>query len=241
VHPDELLDAIRREGAAFAATIGHGADLTAEVPSCPGWTLETLANHCGRVHRWATTVVRTQATERPDFPPKPPAVDQQWFEEGVTELVAALEEAGPEAPCWNFMGQPSEARFWFRRQANETAIHRWDAQLAATGTTDPIEAELALSGLDELFDVIVPLGYDGTDLGGAVHLHATDDPHGEWLIRTLDGELVVGHGHEKGDAAVRAPVSDLLLWMWGRLDGANFEVFGDRALVDRFRATVKSP
>jgi uncharacterized protein (TIGR03083 family) len=242
VHPDELLEAIRREGATLAATLSH--DLTPEVPSCPGWSLETLANHCGRVHRWATAVVRTRATERPDFPRRPPVVDHEWFEEGVQELAAALEEAGPEAPCWNFMNQPAEVRFWFRRQAHETSVHRWDAQNAvAPGGADPIDVELALDGVDELLDVILPLGYQGDDLGGTVHLHATDSPHGEWLIMTTDGELLIGHDHQKGDAAVRATASDLLLWLWGRqaLDSAPYEVFGDAALAGRLRDVLKTP
>jgi uncharacterized protein (TIGR03083 family) len=241
VHPDELLEAITREGAAMAAAVGAGS-LDAEVPSCPGWTVETLTNHCGCVQWWATAAVRTRATERPDFPPRPPVVDAEWFEEGVQELTAALEEAGPEAEVWNFMNQPAQARFWFRRQAHEISVHRWDAE-NARGAPAPIETELALDGVDELLDVILPLGYQGGDLRGTVHLHATDSPHGEWLIRTVDGELLVGHDHQKGDVAVRGTASDLLLWLWGRLplEADGFEVFGDRAIADRLREVLKAP
>jgi uncharacterized protein (TIGR03083 family) len=242
VHPDELLEALRRDGAALAAALGH--DLTADVPTCPGWTLETLANHCGRVHRWATAAVRTRATERPDFPPRPPVVDHQWFEEGVTELAAALEEAGPEAPCWNFMGQPPEARFWFRRQAHETSVHRWDVENArSNGAAPPIETELALDGIDELVDVIFPLGYGGGALGGTMHLHATDSPHGEWIITTIDGELLVGHDHQNADVTIEAGASDLLLWLWGRqqLDAGGFSVAGSVDVANTAREILKAP
>ena len=241
MHPDELLEAIRREGAALAEALGH--DLSAEVPTCPGWTLETLANHCGRIHRWATAAVRSRATERPEFPARPPVIDHEWVEEGVAELAAALEAAGPDEPCWNFMGQPPETRFWFRRQAHETSVHRWDAQKARRADPEPIETELALDGIDELVDVILPLGYSGDDIGGSVHLHATDSPHGEWLIVTKDGELLVGHDHQKADVAVRATASDLLLWLWGRLplDGPGFEVFGEPAVAARLREVLKAP
>lgn len=227
----------------MGAAIGHGP-LDAEVPTCPGWSIETLTNHCGRVHRWATAAIRTRATERPDFPPRPPVVDHQWFEEGVEELAAALEEAGPDAEVWNFMGQPARARFWFRRQAHETAVHRWDVEnTRRPGEASPIETELALDGIDELLDVMLPLGYQGGDLGGTVHLHATDSPHGEWLIRTVDGDVLVGHDHQKGDAAVRGTASDLLLWLWGRrpLDHLGLEVFGDRAVAGRLREVLKAP
>ena len=242
MHPDDLLAAIRREGAAMGALLGH--DLTPEVPTCPGWTVETVANHCGRVHRWATAIVRTRATDRPEFPPRPDVVDHQWFEEGVEELAAALEEAGPEEPCWNFMGQPPQTRFWFRRQAHETSVHRWDVDNARNpGAAAPIETELAIDGIDELVDVIYPLGYQGDDLGGTVHLHATDSPHGEWLIVTRDGELLVGHDHQKGDVAVRGTASDLLLWLWGRLplESDGLEVFGSADLAVRLREVLKSP
>lgn len=242
MHPDDLLAALERDGAAIAAAIGHDG-LGAGVPTCPGWTVETLTNHCGRVHRWATAVVRTRATERPEFPPRPPVIDHQWFEEGVRELVAALSEAGPEADCWNFLNQPAKARFWFRRMAHETSIHRWDAENARQpAAAQPIDTELALDGIDELVDVAFPAGYRGGDLGGTIHLHATDSPHGEWLLRTAGGELLVGHDHQKGDVAVRGAASDLLLWLWGRvpLDGPRLEVFGDRSIAARMPEVLKT-
>lgn len=246
MHPDELLAAIRREGAAMASQLSD--DLAAEVPSCPGWTLETLTNHCGRVHRWATACVRARAADQPvAFPAKPPVADHQWFEEGVAELAAALEEEGPESPAWNFMMvTPAEARFWFRRQAHETAVHRWDAELAGRGDAEPIEVELAIDGIDEMLDVILVRRLQFVEaepgpLGGMVHVHATDSPHGEWLVRTEGRELMVGHGHEKGDAAVRGTASDLLLWMWGRAPTDRLEVFGDDALVARWHEVLSPP
>ncbi len=41
--------------------------------------------------------------------------------------------------------------------------------------------------------------------------------------------MVVEPGHAKGDAAVRGPAADLLLWLWGRRPLDGFEVFGDRS------------
>jgi uncharacterized protein (TIGR03083 family) len=195
-------------------------------------------NHLGRVHRWVTGMVRTKASERGDFPAKPEVVDTEWFEEGVTELVAALEEAGPDSPVWTFPGAPDTARFWFRRQAAETAVHRWDAELAA-GAPQPIETELALAGVDEMLDQF--FAPRKAVLGGSVHFHATDSPHGEWIVRNSDeeGTLLVGHGHEKGDVALRATASDLLLWLWGRpVSEAQLEVFGDESILDRWRASL---
>jgi hypothetical protein len=67
MHPDELLEAIRTDGAAVSAAFADAPrDLT--VPSTPAWTTEQLVGHLGRVHRWVTAMVRTKASERADFP-----------------------------------------------------------------------------------------------------------------------------------------------------------------------------
>ncbi|MEA3077121.1 MAG: hypothetical protein QOF60_2029 [Actinomycetota bacterium] len=231
---DELVEAIRREGAALSAAAAH--DLDAAVPSCPGWDVRQLVNHLGRVHRWATGFVRSGSAEGgAPFPPKPDSVDLDWFAAGVEDLALALEEAEPDQPAWNFVASaPKQVRFWARRQACETAVHRWDAQ-TAFGHAEPIETELALTGVDEILDLF--LSGRQADLGGTVHFHATDSPHGEWIVAVdpSDG-LVVGHGHEKGDVALRATAGDLLLWLWRRPVGDDrFEVFGDTAVLDRWR------
>jgi hypothetical protein len=46
----------------LAAAIG-GADMTVEVPSCPGWNVGQLVRHLGGGQRWAADMVRTNATE----------------------------------------------------------------------------------------------------------------------------------------------------------------------------------
>ncbi len=57
---------------------------------------------------------------------------------GVRSLADALAAAGPDVRAWSWTDR-SHRGFWARRQANETAMHRWDAQLAA-GATEPIDA-----------------------------------------------------------------------------------------------------
>ena len=97
-------------------------------------------------------------------------------------------------------------------------MHRWDAEHAA-GTPAPIDAELAVDGIDELLTVMVPIalgGKDGIDIGGSLHVHCTDG-EGEWTLHTDDGVYRVERGHAKGDAAVRGPASQLLLALWGRV------------------------
>lgn len=244
---------MRADGAAMTAAARLGLD--AEVPSCPGWTVKTLLNHTGRVHAWAAATVA--AGQLASFPPRPDEVTPEWFEEGVAELCGTLQGADPDAEVGNHLGAPERAIFWHRRMANETAVHRWDAE-AAHAVTTPIDAGVAVCGIDEILDVYIPRALaqnPGADLGGSLHLHATDlhatdlngtetgarngNTHGgEWLVRIEAGRATVTRQHEKGDLAIRGTASDLLLLLWGRLDATEgpFETFGDAAVLDRWRA-----
>lgn len=240
---------------AAAARLG----LDAEVPSCPGWTVKTLLNHTGRVHAWAAATVA--AGQLAGFPPRPDEVTPEWFEEGLAELCGTLQAADPDAEVGNHLGAPGRAIFWHRRMANETAVHRWDAE-AAHAVTTPIDPGVAVCGIDEILDVYVPRALaqnQDADLGGSLHVHATDvdgtetgarngnadndadndgGNGGEWLVRIEAGRATVTRQHEKGDLAIRGTASDLLLLLWGRLDATEgpFETFGDAAVLDRWRA-----
>ena len=70
-------------------------------------------------------------------------------------------------------------------------------------------------------------------LEGTIHLHATD-AEGEWSLTVRPDFLETHHEHTKGDVAIRARASDLLLWAVNRKspDSADLELFGDRALLD---------
>ncbi len=239
----ELAAAVRRDAAVLAevARRAPGAD----VPACPGWDMTQLLNHLGRVHRWAAAAVESQAAEPLPFPPRPDEVTVEWFAEGADHLADVLERAAddPTAPAWNFLGVvPPDASFWIRRQAIETAIHRWDAE-GATGTPAPIDVAVALAGIEEALTLHAPraaaAGLDAaTGLGGSLHFHTTDSDRGEWIVRFDGGRLSVERGHAKGDAAARGTASDLLLFLWGRADTAALEVFGDAAVLDRWRQGV---
>ena len=63
-------------------------------------------------------------------------------------------------------------------------MHRVDAQLALTESNDAVDGELAVDGIDELFDVYYPWRLQGSLAGDGetLHLHATDVEGGEWLL-----------------------------------------------------------
>ena len=71
---------------------------------------------------------------------------------------------------------------------------------------------------------------------GSLHLHRTDGD-GEWLLTTVDGELVATFEHARGDAAARGTASDLLLYLWGR-GRTTLECFGDEALLDAWASVA---
>jgi hypothetical protein len=76
------------------------------------------------------------------------------------------------------------AAFWFRRMAHETAVHRWDAQLAVR-LPEPLESKLAADTVAEALDTFLPSGRQRSphNLTGLVHLTATDLGQ-EWYCAT---------------------------------------------------------
>lgn len=95
-------------------------------------------------------------------------------------------------------------------------MHRFDAQFAA-GDAKPIDAELALGGIDEhLGFVAFGLAVKPVEgLSGSLHLHASD-VEGEWVLQLAPDRLAFERSHAKADAAIRGPASELLLWLVNR-------------------------
>lgn len=239
---------VRHDGAALAEAARRAPD--AAVPTCPGWDMTALVGHVGGVHRWVTGMLAARSAERGPFPEPPAggAVVLAWYTEGLGALLAELEavRADPDTPVWNwFDRRPAPARFWVRRMAHETAVHRWDAQLAA-GRTEPIDEALAADGLDEYVTFAAAwLGRRPDDaLVGTIGLApATGAPAaGGWLL-ALHGD---GAALEPADPAVAPAVlhapstSELLLWMTGRRRAGDpgFTVEGDGALVEHWARAV---
>ena len=217
-------------------------DLDRAVPGCPGWDVARLLDHLGRVHRWVTGRLTTPPDEEAPAPPRRgEEVDPRaWVADGGAALLDALAAADPDAAVATFDGLGSP-RFWLRRQAHETSVHAWDARSARGLAHLGVDPELAVDGIDEVFELFVPRGFDTTAFeptGETLHLHATDID-GEWLVRFLaDGPVEVTHEHAKGDAAVRGTASDLLLALWGRPVPGELEVFGDAEILSRYQAAA---
>ena len=71
------------------------------------------------------------------------------------ELVAELTTRDPGAPGGTWYPPDPTVGFWFRRMAQESVIHRIDAELGAGAAIAPVPADLAVDGVDELLKVFV--------------------------------------------------------------------------------------
>jgi len=250
------LDALDEDGVALADA-AERAGLAAAVPPCPGWAVRDLVRHQAYVHGWAARHVRDQLPELIDEgteaellaggPPDGELINA--YRQGHAALVAVLRGADPDVACATFMPAPSPLAFWARRQAHETAVHRFDAQAAGPGgPPDPVTAftaAFAADGIDELVTGFAArrryrLRGDGTR---SLAVRPADAP-GRWLVRLADGGTTVSRV-EPGESAaadcvLAGPAAGLYAFLWNRCpaDGAGVTVSGDTAMAALWSSSV---
>ena len=219
--------------------------LESPVAACPGWSVADLLGHHAGVMAFATAQLRAAPGSELvpyDPPPDGPALDV--FSRVAADLLAALESTDPDEHRPNWADAPTAA-FWWRRMAQEAAIHRFDVE-AAHMDAEPIDVALAVDGIDEFVDVFLTgakrRGITGD--GETVHLHATDEavaegtvPGGEWMLTFTSEGVDVERSHGKGDMAGRGSASDLVLFAWNRRP-VEIETFGEPDLLSWWPAHV---
>jgi Mycothiol maleylpyruvate isomerase N-terminal domain len=72
----------------------------------------------------------------------------------IRACAAKFGETDPDTPAWTF-GPPPTAAFWMRRAAMEETVHLRDAE-GMEGQAAPVPAEVAINGIDELVDMLIP-------------------------------------------------------------------------------------
>jgi uncharacterized protein (TIGR03083 family) len=238
----EFLSVIRRDGDLMSAAADRGGP-EATIPTCPEWCMRDLIQHQGRVHRWATAIVQDRLAG-PDVDTGPMPSDGDlvpWFRDGCAALIDVLANADPELECFTFLPAPSPVEFWARRQTHETAIHRADAE-SATGAITPFAPDVADDGIDELVLHFAsrPRSRLRSDPPRALALAATDTGS-TWNV-LIEGDRVQATRdatHGSADCEVRAPASDLFLFLWNRRPRSDIDVSGDEALVDLWHEKVR--
>ena len=204
--------ALRRESAALADAAE--VDPTAPVDACPGWDVGELAAHVAEVQWFWWTIVHDRRLHPHDDAPERPAPGAvvAWLRERTHALAEELDVAAPTTPVWTWADDHTVA--WVaRRMAHEAAIHRWDAE-EAVGVADPVEAELALDGIEEF----------------SAH-HLNNVPPGTGVVEVCGVRFPLdAEGSPVG--VVSGDPSDALLALWRRKPVDHLHVEGDADAVD---------
>lgn len=215
---------------------GH---LSAPVATCPDWTVADLTRHVGQVYLHKVECMRAGGNEETEWPPAGLRDDEEpvaLLDRAYAELVAELTTRDPAAPGATWYPPDPTVGFWFRRMAQETVIHRIDAELAAGAAIAPVPVDLAVDGIDELLKVFVGYAVDAwgdyftealaDSPGRAYKIETTataDRPSVTWLVRTSPGRFAVDGGpagrpaeDSAADVTVSGTPTDVLRWSWNR-------------------------
>ncbi|MEV4533253.1 maleylpyruvate isomerase family mycothiol-dependent enzyme [Asanoa sp. NPDC049518] len=232
----------------FADLRAAAVDLSAPVPSCPGWTVDDLVTHVAHVYLHKVATMR-----RGEFPsawPPEPTGEKSTalLDRGYAELVAEFAARPDSQACPTWYEPDQTVGFWVRRMAQETVIHRVDAELAAGRPISPIPPELAADGIAEVLEVFLSYATrqwpeDFGDLLRADGNRAVLVSAGgaRWLVRLDHGSVEIAPD-TAGQAAAQisgAP-HDVLLWLWRRVGDSAVRVEGDATAVSRLRAMLEA-
>jgi len=232
----EHIEAVERETSAFTRTLMRG-DADAQVPSCPEWTLRDLAKHVGGVQGfWTHVLAEGTGRPKPAFDDEPGPSAGLWLVQIGGFLVNELKAASADTKVWTWNPADQSAAFAARRMAHETAVHRFDAQMAI-GKPEPIEPALAADGIEEIFVMVDAWPESGRGEGQTLHLHSAEGD--EWLIAMNPDGLDIKREHAKGDLALRGAVSDLELVLYDRPPIGDVERFGDESVLDSWYRVFK--
>jgi uncharacterized protein (TIGR03083 family) len=263
VNKEFWLSAVRTNGSAMRTAFEEAAasepGLSAPVPPCPDWQVLDLIHHVAAVYLRVRSHIGRGVTDRPDSDPRDslgelPTGDAavQWWSDEYEALLALLDTLDPQLPAWHWAPAPKQVGFWHRRIAHETAMHRWDAQMAI-GQGEPIEARLAVDGIAEVLDSWLPAERrkGPLDRTGVVRLVATagveggqgrTDAEHEWFVRLrgagvalLDTDTWLDHDDPETRVSARGGASDLLLALFGRVPFDVLEITGDATLLEPLR------
>jgi uncharacterized protein (TIGR03083 family) len=234
----EFIRILDQEGRSLAAA-AEQAGTDAKVPTCPEWQVRDLLRHTGAVHQCAAVFVADRhPSPRPlgDLPDLDGAALTAWYREAHGRLVDTLAAADPDVQCWHFLPAPSPLAFWARRQAHETAVHRFDAESARGGSPSAVAPEFAVDGIDELLT-----GFHArqksrvrSERPRVLRVRATDTEGAVWTVR-LSQEPPAARRGEEGDAEceIAGPAGHLYLSLWNRVPLPA--VTGDTTLAELWR------
>ena len=242
--------AILEQEAKILGEAARQAELNTEIPTCPGWAMRDLVRHLAEIHLWAAAQVSNRATkmwvddvsELADYwpelavfwPDDEALID--WYLETNANLVRALEAASPDDDIPTFLPAPSPLAMWARRQAHETAIHRFDAQHAADIESgfDPV---FASDGIDELVTGFATRAKDFPTADPRTMLIHASDTGDRWHLTLAPDGITAARSDGPADVTLLGEASDLNLVLWNRGEDSTITVEGDGELLDLWHAS----
>jgi uncharacterized protein (TIGR03083 family) len=216
----------------------ESTDPVARVPSCPEWTVTDLARHVGEVYLHKSECIRLGSEPEPWPPGQVAALDSAY-----ESLEQQFDTHTPESFAATWYEPDQTVGFWLRRMAQETVIHRVDAELAGAGPLSPIPDDLAIDGVDELLTLFLAYGsvrwrdylgdlFNGTD-ERPILVRTTSGQ--TWTV-TADQQAITVTDTPTADAAltVTAEPVPLFLWLWNRAPDDTVSITGDETLRTQF-------
>ena len=235
---------VGQEAELFAEAARRGG-LEADIDSCPGWNMRDLVRHLSEIHLWAAARVAKRTSKLfPDdisehteswpelavfWPDDIDLVD--WYLETNANLVQALESASPADDIPTFLPAPSPLAMWARRQAHETAVHRFDAQ-NARGAGSGFDPVFASDGIDEMVSGFAPRAEEFPTTSPRTMLVHAEDTEDRWHLTLAADGITTVRGDGPADVTLSGDASDLYLALWNRGDDSWITVEGDRELLD---------
>jgi uncharacterized protein (TIGR03083 family) len=184
-----------------------------------------LLRHVGEVYLDKVECMRLGHAPEP-WPP-PGLVDEpplQLLDRSYADLTGEFAARRPQDHAFTWYEPDQSVAFWIRRMAQETVIHRVDAELGAGAQVTGVPGDLAADGIDELLTVFVQYGTTNWPGEFAELLKPAGDrlvsvvtPERSWALRLTSRDVRVDGAAEGPPAAVvEGPAADVLLWLWGR-------------------------
>ena len=235
--PAAYLEHLLGEGTRLAAAV-RAADPDHPVAAGPGWTARDVAVHTGAVYHHKMAILRLgRLPERGEWATRPPdgADPVAWFTAALEQILEVLGKVDPDAGTMTWAGE-QPTWFWHRRMAQETAVHRVDAE-STLGGGEPIDNDLALDGIDEVLTVFLRSDRDASAPGSGERVLIRTGEHA-WSVALGADRVEVERGPGPSDAVITADASDLVLWLWGRRPDEVVHVEGERAAADALRAAL---
>jgi uncharacterized protein (TIGR03083 family) len=214
--------------------------------------MRDLVRRPSEIHLWAAALVARRTTKLwpedlsvhteswPELAVFWPEDDEliDWYLETNANLVQCLEAASPNDDIPYSLRAPSPLAMWARRQAHETALHRYDAQ-SASGVGSGFDPVFAADGIDETVDAYATRANEfPTTNSWTMMVHAEDTDDRWHLTFTPDGITTV-RGDGPADVTLTGGASDLHLVLSNRHEDSAITVDGDRELLDSWHRNVR--